>query len=250
VRTLVATTPLVTETRELKRRFALFAGGSDNGGPRSPAPSIRVLVAGGYTLTRRAIVSVLEHEGGIQPVGEAENEAEALRKAAPLHADIIVIMGADADGRMAINLMTARHPVKVLMLRDGARPKVTASFVHPSGPNVPADITPMTIGDAVRAMHTGRLGPLVETRLMSQAARSNGRAGPTGVRPGSGELTERERDVLAAVAHGLSDKEIAARLFLSESTIKTHLKNLYRRFNLRNRAHAAVFACERGVRNY
>lgn len=62
-------------------------------------------------------------------------------------------------------------------------------------------------------------------------------------------LTGRECDVLAGLAEGLSDREIAARLSLSKSTIKTHLKILYRRFNLRNRAQAAVFGYQRGVLN-
>lgn len=63
------------------------------------------------------------------------------------------------------------------------------------------------------------------------------------------QLTQRECDVLIGVANGLSDKEIAVRLFVSKSTVKTHLKILYRRFHLRNRAQAAVLAYTTGLLN-
>ena len=62
-------------------------------------------------------------------------------------------------------------------------------------------------------------------------------------------MTEREIEVLMEVARGLSDKEIATKLYLSESTVKSHLRAIYRRLKLRNRAHAAAFAIERNLVN-
>jgi DNA-binding NarL/FixJ family response regulator len=115
----------------------------------------------------------------------------------------------------------------------------------PAAGYVLKDISPAGLADAIRAVHRGEstINPGIARQLLTDIAENGSLAEPA--RRGPYGLTEREVQVLAKVAAGLSDKEIAAKLFLSESTVKSHLRTVYQRLRLRNRAQAAAFAIER-----
>jgi DNA-binding NarL/FixJ family response regulator len=109
------------------------------------------------------------------------------------------------------------------------------------------DVLPEQLADAVRAVAAGEtlLSPVITRRLVEQFVR---RPPPGGTRPALlGTLTDREIDVLRLVARGRSNAEIASTLFLSETTVKTHLTHLFTKLGLRDRAQAVVVAYESGL---
>jgi DNA-binding NarL/FixJ family response regulator len=115
------------------------------------------------------------------------------------------------------------------------------------------DIEPVNLANAIRAAYGGKtmLSPTIAGLLVSHYFITSGSAEP-GRRAGLAvdlqpNLTRHEIDVLAGVAQGLSDKRIAANLFISEATVKTRLRAIYHKLGLRNRAHAAVYAVENGL---
>jgi DNA-binding NarL/FixJ family response regulator len=109
------------------------------------------------------------------------------------------------------------------------------------------DISPMNLASAIRAVHQGKaiINPELAKRLLEDFA-GHGSSAESARRRSHG-LTDREIEVLVEVARGLSDKEIAAKLYLSESTVKSHLRAIYRRLRLRNRAQAAAFVMEKNL---
>jgi DNA-binding NarL/FixJ family response regulator len=220
-------------------------GGRENGGREHRDSSIRVLVAGSQPLTRHAVTYVLEREPGIEPVGEAEDGGQALQKAVALAADVIAFVEYHPNGGSEIHLVTARGPVKALALRDRAGRSGADNGRQPPDRSGHEPCTFNTLASAIRSIQTGMEGSHVTTGLVDKPLASI--RAPVNSSADGHRFTDREREVLRGVVQGLSDKEIGAKLFIAESTVKSHLRSLYQRFKLRNRAHAAVFACERGL---
>ncbi len=109
------------------------------------------------------------------------------------------------------------------------------------------DISPTNLANGIRAVHNGKtmINPVIARHIVEGFLPSNGTSAMV-IRQQYG-LTQRENDVLAGVAKGLFDKEIASKLFLSESTVKSHLRAIYHRLTLRNRAQAGTFAVQNGL---
>ena len=108
------------------------------------------------------------------------------------------------------------------------------------------DIDPDELGAAVRTVASGNglVAPEVTRQLIAEFARS--RPEPSGDAPGYDELSDRERDVLHLVARGHANAEIAAELFVEETTVKTQLRNLLQKLGLRDRIHVVIYAYEHG----
>ena len=109
------------------------------------------------------------------------------------------------------------------------------------------DIAPANLANGIRAVHNGRtmINPTIARHLVEDLFAYNGAS--TISPPLRWGLTQREIDILRGVAKGLSDKEIASTLFLSESTVKTHLRTIYHKLKLRNRAQAAAYMVNKGL---
>ena len=212
---------------------------------------IRVLIVDNHILFRQGIKTALQTQSTIEIIGEAASAHEATDKAVALKPDLVVleIMLPGADGIAAIHTIREHCPnTGIVVLTSATDPD---NFHEAVQAGVIAyllkDIDPPTLIEAILNAHVGRttLSPSAieyiiehyfsafnETERGHQDTASD--RGPT--------LTEREIEVLAGVEQGLSNRHIAARLFLSESTVKTRLRAVYRKFRLRNRAQAAVFA--------
>ncbi len=158
----------------------------------------------------------------------------------------------DGEGPAAIRAIRQRCPrAQVLVLtacaeQDGFRKAAAAGAAG----YILKDIAPANLASAIRAAHGGRtmLSPVIAKQLIEHYAMGGVAGEPAGPDRGrESRLTQHEIDVLAGVAQGLSDKQIAAHLFLSEATVKTRLRAVYHKLGLRNRAHAAVFAVEHGL---
>ena len=211
--------------------------------------SVRVLIADDQTLVRAGFRKLLEGEPGIDVVAEAADGLEAV-EAGRRHRPDVVLMdirmprldGLQATARLLDLLPRAR--VLVLTTFDLDEYVFEALRIGASG-FLLKDAPPDELVHAIHVVAAGSalLAPTVTRRLIEEFTR---RPGPR-ADPRIDRLTPREREVLALMAAGLSNAEIAGRLFVGESTVKTHVAAVLAKLQLRDRAQAVTLAYETGV---
>jgi DNA-binding NarL/FixJ family response regulator len=222
---------------------------------------ISVLLVDDQPLLRRGFRMILEAEDGLTVAGEAGDGAEAVALAAQLRPDVVLmdIRMPGTDGIAATRRITAAEPsVRVLVLTTfdldeyafGALQAGASGFLL-------KDVRPHELVAAVRTVASGDavVSPRVTRRLLEEYATSlpvnaaaADDAGPGPDRfPQLATLTEREREVLEVVAQGLSNTEIATSLFVSETTVKSHVGRILAKLGLRDRVQIVVLAYESGL---
>jgi DNA-binding NarL/FixJ family response regulator len=217
---------------------------------------IRVLLADDQALIRAGFRVLLEAAGDIEVVGEAVNGAQAVDLAREQRADVVLmdirmpeVDGLEATQRIAADDDLAGVKVVILTTFESDEYVYQALRAGASGFLV-KDTEPEDLIRAVRVVARGDalLSPSVTRRLITSLARQPRRAPvqPEASRSLS-RLTEREREVLALVAEGLSNEEIAGRLFLSPLTTKTHVSRILTKLDARDRAQLVVLAYESGL---
>jgi DNA-binding NarL/FixJ family response regulator len=212
---------------------------------------IRVLIADDQALVRGGFRLILEAQNDITVVGEAQDGEDALAQARGLRPDVVLmdIRMPKLDGLEATRrLLSGDGESRVLVLTtlDADEYVYEAMKAGASG-FLLKDVRPEQLADAVRVVASGDalLAPAITRRLIEDFVRR-----PP---PGSGppvelaELSDRELEVLKLIAQGLSNAEIAASLFLSEATIKTHVTHILAKLRLRDRVQAVVLAYECGL---
>jgi len=212
---------------------------------------IRVLVVDDQALVRGGFRLILESQPDIAVVAEAENGREALARARELRPDVVLmdVRMPGMDGLEATRqLLTHRDAPRVLMLTTFDLDEYIYDALRAGASGfILKDVSPEQLADAVRVVAGGEtlLAPAITRRLVEQYVR---RARPGTTRPVALEsLTERELEVLRLMARGQSNAEVAARLFLSEATVKSHITRLFSKLGLRDRAQAVVLAYESGL---
>jgi DNA-binding NarL/FixJ family response regulator len=213
--------------------------------------SIRVLVVDDQALVRAGFVKLLEPEPDLHVVGEAGDGSEAVEAAARTRPDVILmdirmprLDGIEATRRIRAGSRAAR--VLVLTTYDLDEYVFDALKAGASGfllKDAPAD--QLVAGIRVIAAGDALLAPQVTRRLIEEFARR-----PTPPPDGPAELAEltaRERTILTLMARGLTNGEIASELVLGESTVKTHVGNIFLKLGLRDRIQAVVLAYETGL---
>lgn len=213
---------------------------------------LKVLVVDDQALVRRGFALVLGHESDIQVVAEAGTGQEAIDAAQEYQPDVILmdIRMPEMDGLEATAniLAEARDDVRVIILTtfDPDEYVYRALRAGASG-FVLKDIPPEALVDAVRTVADGgaMLAPSITRRLIGQFAQKMSTERHLAER--LERLTAREREVLQALAEGLSNSEISKALFIGSATVKTHVSSLLSKLGLRDRAQAVVFAYECGV---
>ena len=215
--------------------------------------SIRVLIVDDQELVRTGFRLFLETQPGLAVVGEAGDGEEAIERVRELRPDVVLMDirmptmdGVEATARLTSGAIEPAPRVLVLTTFDldeyvfGALRAGAAGFLLKDAPRE-------RLIEAIRVVHSGEalLSPSITRRLIEDfAARSDP------IEPAAAvlaELTPREREVLVLVAHGLSNAEIAARLVVTEATVKSHVGAVLLKLGLRDRVQAVVFAYEHGI---
>jgi DNA-binding NarL/FixJ family response regulator len=216
-----------------------------------PDTTIRVVVADDQGMVRSGFSTLLNAQPDIEVVGEAANGAEAIDRATGLCPDVILmdVRMPVLDGLQATRRITALPaPVRVLILTTFDLDDYVYEALRAGASGfLLKDASAGELAEAVRvvAAGDGLLSPGVTRRLIAEFARMGAPRMPA--RSRLGDLTERETEVLAFVARGLSNAEIAASLVVAEQTVKTHVSRVLMKLGLRDRAQAVVFAYESGL---
>ncbi|HMN28958.1 MAG TPA: response regulator transcription factor [Caldilineaceae bacterium] len=208
---------------------------------------IRVLLADDHAVVRGGIRALLEHEEGIEVIGEADNGEEAVHLALSLMPDVILLdlMMPQKTGIEAIEEIKEQNlDARILVLTSFADDdKVFAAIKAGAMGYLLKQTTPAELFQAVRDVYHGEssLHPTIARKLIRELNR------PTNLPPVDEPLTDREVEVLIFVARGLSNQDIADRLIISERTVRTHVSNILSKLHLANRTQAALYALKEGL---
>ena len=213
--------------------------------------TVRVVIADDQGMVRSGFTTLLNSEPDIEVIGEAVNGAEAVSRAVSLRPDVILmdVRMPVLDGLQATRQITAMiDPPKVLVLTTfDLDDYVYQALRWGASGFLLKDASAEELANAVRVVASGDalLAPGVTRRLIAEFARLGAPRGPS--RRQLDDLTERETEVLALVARGMSNAEIAGRLVVAEQTIKTHVSRILMKLGLRDRTQAVVLAYETGL---
>jgi DNA-binding NarL/FixJ family response regulator len=211
--------------------------------------TIRVLVADDQAMVRSGFRMLLGSEPDIEVVAEASNGLEAVQKAARFEPRVVLmdIRMPDVDGLEATRQIIAADPsARVLILTTFDLDEYVYEALRAGASGfVLKDDPPEQLIAAVRTVAAGDalLSPSVTRRVIKQFTRVPRPSPPKEM----DELTDREREIFTLIADGLSNAEIGERLYISETTVKTHVTHLFQKLGLRDRVQAVVLAYRTGV---
>ncbi len=218
----------------------------------SPPPAfatepIRVLVVDDHALFRRGLQMVLEQEPDIEVVGEASDGAEAVQSATDTLPDI-VLMDVRMPKRSGIEACLAIHETvpsaKIIMLTISDEEADLYDAIKAGAMGyLLKEISIEEVASAIRAVHGGQslISPSMASKLLTEFASMIKRTDDRQQVP-TPRLTDREMEVLKLVAKGLNNRDIAKQLFISENTVKNHIRNILEKLQLHSRMEAVVYA--------
>jgi NarL family two-component system response regulator LiaR len=209
--------------------------------------SIRVLVVDDQSIVRKGVRALIEQVEGIEVVGEAGDGQEAIAQALALRPDVILmdLVMPGMGGIEAIRRITAEQ--------EGAHVLVLTSFAGDDKvfPAIKAgalgyllkDSEPEQLLEAIRQVHRGEpsLSPTVAQKVLLELRQPSDRL------PTPDPLTDREVEVIQLVAKGLSNRDIAGRLVVTEATVRAHVSNILSKLHLANRVQATIYALQEGL---
>ncbi|MFI6514005.1 response regulator [Spirillospora sp. NPDC050679] len=212
---------------------------------------IRVVLVDDQELVRAGFTMVLDAQPDIEVAGEAGDGAQAVELLRTTQADVVLMDvrmprmdGIEATGR----IVAAGGPKVIILTTFDLDEYAFAAIKAGAGGFLLKDAGPAQLIEAIRAVHSGDavVAPSTTRRLLDRFALHLPDDGDR--RAGALEtLTDREREVLLLVARGLSNAEVAERLYVSEATVKTHMGRILMKLELRDRVQAVVFAYETGL---
>jgi DNA-binding NarL/FixJ family response regulator len=225
------------------------------GGPAGDGAPIRVVLSDDHPVVRQGLRSFLEARG-FAVVGEAGDGAEAVRVVEATRPDVLLtdLVMPGVDGIEAIRrLRAAGRPLGILVLTSfsGADQVIPAIRAGADG-YLLKDAGPAALEDAIRAVQRGEpmLAPeaaaVVMARVAAGADEPSVATAPAD-HPDLARLTPREREVLAGLGRGLTNRQLADELFVAEKTIKTHVSNVLAKLRVPDRTQAALFAVRTGL---
>jgi len=208
---------------------------------------IRLLIADDHTIVRKGLCSLLTAKYGIEVIGEAENGLEAVEKAREFQPDVILMdmMMPVMTGLEAIIEIRKENPeARILVLTSfGDDVQIIAAIKAGALGYLLKDSSPNELIHTIRSVYMGTFSVPVE---MLQILMSEPQVESEKLPPGH-DLTDREMDVLRELSRGSSNQAIADKLFVSTTTIRSHVHSIFQKLNLSNRTQVALFALELGL---
>jgi len=208
---------------------------------------VRLLIADDHEIVRKGLRALLETRAEVEVVGEAANGREALSKAAQYRPDLILLdlVMPGKDGLEVIKEIKNNFPsVKILVLTSYSEEEKLAQALKEGALGyLLKDSSPEELLEAIKEVSQGKthLSPELAFRVIRLMT------GKTTPLSNSEFLTKRELEVLNLLAQGLSDREIAQRLFISPRTVGTHVSNILTKLGVKNRTQAVLLAQEKGL---
>ena len=209
---------------------------------------IRVLLADDQALVRSGFRMILENRSDIEVVGEAQNGVEAIDLAREQTPDVILmdVRMPELDGVEATRrLVASGSPARVLILTTFDLDEYVYEAIRAGASGfLLKDVQPVELVDAIRVVAAGNalFGPTATQRLIERFGEL-----PKQAPPSLDALTDREREILRLLARGLSNAELAERLFVSETTVKSHVSSVLRKLGVRDRVQAVIAAYDAGL---
>jgi DNA-binding NarL/FixJ family response regulator len=216
-------------------------------GAPEAADAIRVVICDDHAVFRRGLTMVLADEPGIEVVGEAEDGDAAVAVAEELAPDVVLMdvrmpkrSGIEATRAIAELVPTAR--IVMLTVSDEEEDLYEAVKAGAAG-YLLKEISIEEVAEAIRSVMTGQslITPSMASKLLAEFSNLSKKAEARNAVPVP-RLTERELEVLRLVAQGMSNKEIASELYISENTVKNHVRNILEKLHLHSRMEAVVYA--------
>ena len=221
----------------------------------STSQPVRIVVADDHQVVRTGFAALLDTQPDFTVLGSASDGAEAVRLSRELRPDVVLmdVRMPGTDGIEATRQLTAGEdgPRVIILTTFDLDEFVYDALRAGASGFLLKDVTAERLFDAVRVVAAGEalLAPAVTRRLISEFAKLRPKAAdrPESLAAAIGELTPRETEVLRLLAEGLSNPEIAARLVVTEETVKTHVSRILHKLGLRHRTQAVVLAYESGL---
>ncbi|WP_327088184.1 response regulator transcription factor [Nonomuraea sp. NBC_01738] len=205
---------------------------------------IRVLIADDHPVVRQGLRTFLDLQEDITVVGEAADGSQAVDLVAELTPDVLLLdlKMPVLDGIATLHRLTGTATRVVILTSVSDRSDVGPAMRAGAAGFLYKDVDPTALVQAVRAVHGGQV------LLAPEAAEAMMDSAPTpAYLPGPVQLTEREREVLALIAAGRSNREIAGALVVKEKTVKTHVSNVLMKLGVQDRTQAALYAVRHGL---
>jgi DNA-binding NarL/FixJ family response regulator len=211
------------------------------------ADAIRVLIADDHALFRRGLQMVLEQEADISVVGEAGDGQEAVERAGETMPDVVLMdvrmpKRGGIEATKAIKELMPHIKILMLTISDEEADLYDAIKAGATG-YLLKEVSIEEVGNAIRSVQTGQslISPSMASKLLSEFATMVKRADEKQAAP-QPRLTDREMEVLKLVAKGRNNRDIAKELFISENTVKNHIRNILEKLHLHSRMEAVVYA--------
>jgi len=216
--------------------------------PVSRTDPIRVLVVDDHALFRRGLEFVFAQEADIEVIGEAGDGEQGVARAAELLPDIVLLdvrmpKGTGIEACAAIKDVAPSAKIIMLTMSDEEADLYDAIKAGATG-YLLKEISIDEVADAVRAVYDGQslISPSMASKLLNEFALMANRTDDRRNQVPAPRLTERELEVLKLVARGLNNRDIAKELFISENTVKNHIRNILEKLQLHSRMEAVVYA--------
>jgi DNA-binding NarL/FixJ family response regulator len=226
-------------------------GGGERPDPAA-APPIRVLIVDDHELFRRGMEIVLAQENDIDVVGQAADATEAVRLAIEEQPDVVLMdvrirRSSGIEATRAIKEAVPSARTIMLTMSDDQADLFDAIKAGAAG-YLLKEIPPVEVGAAVRAVHDGQslVSPFMATKLLTEFAALSTPA-PQRLPLPVPRLTGREIEILQLVATGLSNRAIGGQLFISENTVKNHVRNILEKLQLHSRMEAVIYAVRQNI---
>jgi NarL family two-component system response regulator LiaR len=208
---------------------------------------IRILIVDDHAIVHEGLRTLISSDNDMEVIGEAYDGEEAIELSNKLSPDVILmdlVMPRVSGLEAIIRIKSENQTVRILVLTSFTEDnKVFPAIKAGASGYILKDSSPTGILDAIRAVHRGEstLHPIIAAKLIRELNK------PSELPPTPNPLTERELEVLLLIAQGNSNQEIAEKMYISENTVGSHMRNILSKLHLANRTQAALYALREGL---